>query len=231
MLILSMLMKITNFTQAQFASYIGVTRATVNYWLNGNNISFASKQLIAKKFGFPISYFDVSLEENIETYKIIYATLYDNYNKTNGNQDKIQEILNEIEFDDKTVNQRELTENDIINGLLNGFDPFTGELFDKNHILNNIAVKSALLRLTKNKKSYENLTKEEQEKYKKLESWRNNKYEMLNLKNASMVINNKDLLNIVTEKINTKKDLLKIKGFGIKKYNLYSDELMELLRG
>ena len=76
MLILSMLMKITNFTQAQFASYIGVTRATVNYWLNGNNISFASKQLIAKKFGFPISYFDVSLEENIETYKIIYAILF-----------------------------------------------------------------------------------------------------------------------------------------------------------
>lgn len=231
MLILSMLIKITGFTQAEFANYIGVTRATVNYWLKGENISRSSKRLIAEKFNFPMSYFDVDLNENIETYKIIYATLYKNFKQQGGEVSKIDEILNKLEFDDKTVNERDITENDIIKGLIEGYDPFTGELFEKDHILNNITVKNILIRLANNKKNYESLTKEEKEKYNKLDEWRNSKCELLNIKCPTGVLTNQDLLNISTSNIKNKKDLLKLKGFGVKKYNLYSDELMEILRG
>ena len=43
MLILEMILKITGWTQDQLANYLGISRVTINYWLNGNSISLNSK--------------------------------------------------------------------------------------------------------------------------------------------------------------------------------------------
>ena len=59
MLILQMIIKITNWTQEKLASFLGVSRVTINYWLNGNDISTQSKKLISDKFNFPISYLSI----------------------------------------------------------------------------------------------------------------------------------------------------------------------------
>lgn len=80
-----------------FIYSLGISRVTINHWLNGNSISLNSKKIISDKFNFPIGYFDISLDSNIESYKIMYESINElklNENKTD--KDKILDILNKM---------------------------------------------------------------------------------------------------------------------------------------
>jgi len=237
MLIIKMIMRITNFTQQQLADFLNVSRVTVNYWLKGENISLESKKTICEKFNIPLSYFDISLEENIEIYKIIYATINNNWHTLNIKEiDKIDEILNEVESDSKT-NIIKVSENDIINGLVYGYNPFTGEMFEENHILNNQEVKKLLTEI-KNKYykfeqkniEKEDLNKEQKELFNKFKKWRKEKMEEEGFFSAYMIFNNQELINIIYNEIYKKKDLLGIKGIGLKKYEKYGDDIFDILK-
>lgn len=237
MLIIQMLIKITGFTQNEFANYINVSRATVNYWLKGEPISSASKRLICEKFDFPITYFDISLDENIEVYRIIYATLYKSWEKLNQNEEenRIEKILNQIEIDDKTVNSRGIEEIDIIDGLCNGYNPFTGELYEENHILNNPEVKNTLVKI-RNKYfkvstdiEYSDLSNKQKQLYDALKEWRMEKTQEEGFFSAYMVFTNSELINIICANIVNKEDLLSVKGIGNIKYSKYADEIFEII--
>ena len=88
MIIIEMILKITGWSQEDLAKVLGVSRVSINCWLHGNDISLTSKKLISEKFQFPISFFDISLNENIEYYKVVYSVLYKNlkqYINSNSN--------------------------------------------------------------------------------------------------------------------------------------------------
>lgn len=241
MLILEMILKITGWTQDQLANYLGISRVTINYWLNGNSISLNSKKIISDKFNFPISYFDVSLDSNIESYKIMYATLYKSINELNvketkTDKDKILDILNKIESNEKTIYNKNITELDIIDGLINGYNPFTGEIFSDDHILNNKKVKEIINKLKiKYYKygvmhiEYTDLSPKQKSLFDKLKEWRINKSREEGYMGAYMVFSDDTLLNLVSGNVHKKEDLLKIKGIGNKKYNKYGDEVYNLL--
>lgn len=243
MLILEMIIKITGWTQEDLANYLGVSRVTINYWLNGSDISATSKRLISEKFGIPINYFDTSLDENIEVYKIIYSTLYEKINSIikkdeDDDKSKILDILNRIDIDDATIYNRDLDEDDIIDALSKGYNPFTGEVFDENHILNNPLVKKTINKI-KDKYykfastivEYDDLSSDEKNLYNKLKKWRMNKTQEEGYYSAYIIFSNKELINIVCANVKEKEDLLKIKGIGKIKYEKYGDELFELLKG
>lgn len=242
MLILEMIIKITGWTQEKLANYLGVSRVTINYWLNGNDISLASKKLICEKFRIPIHYFDVSLDENIEVYKIIHSTLYENIhnllkqNEQKDDKSKILDILNKIDYDDATIYNRDINEDDIIDALSNGYNPFTGEVFDNNHILNNSEVKSVISKMKNkyykygiNNIEYDDLSEKQKKIYDRLKKWRMNKTLVEGLYSAYMIFSNRELINIVCAEINHKDDLLNVKGIGKIKYEKYGDELFEIL--
>lgn len=230
-------MRITSFTQQQLADFLNVSRVTVNYWLKGENISLESKKIICEKFNIPISYFDISLEENIEIYKIIYATINNNWNTLNIKDiDRIDEILNETESNTKT-NKIKVSENDIINGLVYGCNPFTVEIFEENHILNNQEVKKLLTEI-KNKHykfeqkniEFKDLNEQQKELFTKFKEWRKAKMEDEGFFNAYMIFNNQELINIICGDIDKKEDLLGIKGIGLKKYEKYGDDIFDILK-
>ena len=74
MLILSMLLRITGYTQEKLANFIGVSRASINTWLIDNNsMSNNSKQTIANIFQFPVSYFEIDLNEKFKLKRVDYV--------------------------------------------------------------------------------------------------------------------------------------------------------------
>lgn len=241
MLILEMIIKITGWTQEKLANYLGVSRVTINYWLNGEDISISSKKLISNKFNFPINFFDVSLEENIELYKIIYSTLYKNYTEniqtpTNTDKEKILNILNRIEAEDKSIyNNPNITENDIIEGLARGYNPFTGEIFTNDHILNIPEVKKVINKIANKYYKFgmenmelEELNYEQRRMFERLKDWRLETAIDEELP-AYMIFNNKELINIVCANVSKKEDLLRIKGIGTTKYAKYGDDIFAIL--
>ena len=152
-------------------------------------------------------------------------------------KDKIADILNRIEFDDKTVYNKEIEEDDILEGLANGYNPFTGEIFDENHILNNELVKKTIKKI-KNKYhkfgvdniEIEDLSNQQKEMFDKLKKWRINTTVKEGFYGAYMVFTDKELMNIVCATINEKEDLLSIKGIGEIKYEKYGDALFKILK-
>lgn len=244
MLILEMIIKITGWTQETLANFLGVSRVTINYWLNGSDISITSKRLICEKFRIPINYFDVSLDDNIEVYKIIYSTLYDNINtliikkEEKNDREKILDILNRIDCDDATIYKRDINEDDIVDAIASGYNPFTGEIYDENHILNNPKVKAVINKMkTKYYKygitnmEYEDLSINQRILYDKLKKWRSKKTIEEGFYSAYMIFTNKELINIVCANVNKKEDLLNIKGIGGIKYEKYGDSLFKILKG
>ena len=240
MIILNILLRITGFTQEELANYVDISRASINGWLNDDsNMSISSKSKIANKFGFPISYFDYDLEQNIEIYKIIYSTIYNFWkiNKPNNLEiktKKIDEILNSIEAE--FITKTNYTDSEIIDGLLNGYNPFTGEVFEENHILHDYRVIKTLEKLRRNNKfevlniTKEDLNIEERKLFEKLRNWRMQKTYDEGFYSAYMVFSDKDLINIIKADIKTEKDLLNIKGIGVKKYEKYASELLEIIK-
>lgn len=245
MLILRMLLRITNFTQSELASFLGISRASLNFWLsNDSTMSNTSKINIANRFQFPVSYFDVDLDQDITLYRVIFSSLCNSWNRikyyaeSNGRDDKIDTILNELEstiFDDSVKNVF-LTEEEIIAGLADGYNPYTGECFEENHILQMEDVKRILLKV---KNSYgelkriitkEDLNKEQLDLFEKLRMWRREKALEEEHDKPYLVFSDKDLLNIVSARLNKKTDLLKVKGIGQRKYEKYSKELWDIIK-
>ena len=69
-----MILRITGWSQGKLADELGVSRASVNMWLkNSDSMLMSSKQAIADKFGFPVSFFDYDLEQDINLYKVIFS--------------------------------------------------------------------------------------------------------------------------------------------------------------
>ena len=142
MLILSMLLRITEWTQEELANYIGISRASINMWLKDDSgMSNKSKETIANLFQFPVSYFSIDLEQDLSLYKIVFSTLYESWKRIKKNNikdedkntNKINQILNDIEADYIKENDYELTEIEMLESLALGCNPYTGELFDNNH--------------------------------------------------------------------------------------------------
>ncbi len=244
MIIIEMILKITGWSQEDLAKVLGVSRVSINCWLHGNDISLTSKKLISEKFQFPINFFDISLNENIEYYKVVYSVLYKNlkqYINSNSNsisdKDKILDILNRIEIDDKSIYEKDITDDDILDGLMNGYNPFTGELFDENHILNNPRVKE-IIRMVKlkNKVSYEAMTyddlnSEQQRLFDELRQWRLDMMYKEGYSGAYLILSDKSLINLVCSKIEKKQDLLRIKGIGASKYQKYGEDIYNIVKG
>ena len=244
MLILNMILRITKFTQEGLANYIGVSRASINSWLtNDQSMSESSKRLICQKFQIPYNYFQIDLNQNIEYYKLVYSTIYENWSRINANRDKddsvsskIDEILNKIDSDLTPTLYEEIGDMEILEGLANGYNPFTGEILDKNDILNNPNVKETLQKLLK---CYVNgsfgLTKEDLNDdqlklFEELRSWRMNKTIDEGYYHAYMVFNDSELINIITADIEKKEDLLNVKGIGTIKYNKYGNDVYNILK-
>lgn len=244
MLILNMILRITGFTQEQLANYIGVSRASINSWLiDDKSMGVNSKKRICEKFQIPLNYFQIDLEQNLDYYKLIYSTINENWKRINVDNytnktvtDKINNILNQIESDVTPILYEKLTENEILRGLSNGYNPFTGEVFENNHILNNQCVKEILQKLYKNytngsfSLTIEDLSEEQSKLFEELKKWRKDKYISEGYFNAYLVFNNNELINIITADIKVKEDLLKVKGIGTKKYKKYAEDLFNIIK-
>ena len=245
MIILEMILRITGWTQEELANELNVSRATVNAWLNGTSLSNSSKRLISDRFNFPIHFFETDLDQRIEYYKLIYSVLvrnlteYKNKNKTSySDKDKVLDILNRIESDDSTLSKNEdISDTDIIDGLINGYDPFTGEVFNDDHILRNKRVNELICNMkTYNKFAadnieYEDLTSDQKRIFDDLREWRRLKMLDENLAGAYLIFNDRTLLNISCYKFKDKKDLLEIKGVGPDKYRKYGEEIYRIIKG
>ena len=244
MIIIEMILKITGWSQEDLAKVLGVSRVSINCWLHGNDISLTSKKLISEKFQFPISFFDISLNENIEYYKVVYSVLYKNLkqyidtkSESISDKDKILDIINRIEIDDKSIYEKDITDDDIVDGLINGYNPFTGEVLNKNHILNNPRVKEIISRIKLNNKvssesmTYDDLNSKQQRLFDELREWRLKIMHKEGYSGAYLIFSDKTLINIVCSKIEKKQDLLHIKGIGTNKYQKYGEDIYNIVRG
>ena len=132
---------------------------------------------------------------------------------------------------------RIVTNKEIIDALCDGYDPFTGEVFDENHILNNTKIKSFLMEVRQKYTKYgvsSNITKHDLNKYQLglfeiLREWRAQRYVDEGFFSAYMVFNDNELINIVVAPVNQMEDLLNVSGIGKRKYELYGEDLFKII--
>lgn len=244
-MIIEIILRATRMSQGELAEYIGVSRASINAWVQNSNVmTFNSRELVAKKFNFPISCFNYNLKNNREKIIEVYNLIKENWNKKNHKYSEI-DFLNQVidELEEKIIEpeelniNREITEEEILDGLSNGYDPFTGEVLSDKHLLNNPKVKELFKTLNKlylNKSkmisSKEDLNKEEKELFEELRKWRWEKTKEKKYYNAYIVFTNKELINIILANIQRKEDLKLVSGIGPKKYAEYGDEIFEIIK-
>lgn len=244
-MIIEIILRATRMSQGELAEYIGVSRASINAWVQNSNVmTFNSRELVAKKFNFPISYFNYNLKNNREKIIEVYNLIKENWNKKNHTYSEI-DFLNQVidELEEKIIEpeelniNREITEEEILDGLSNGYDPFNGEVLSDKHLLNNPKVKELFKTLNKlylNKSkmisSKEDLNKEEKELFEELRKWRWEKTKEKKYYNAYIVFTNKELINIILANIQRKEDLKLVSGIGPKKYAEYGDEIFEIIK-
>ena len=244
-MIIEIILRATRMSQGELAEYIGVSRASINAWVQDSNVmTFNSRELVAKKFNFPISCFNYNLKNNREKIIEVYNLIKENWNKKNHKYSEI-DFLNQVidELEEKIIEpeelniNREITEEEILDGLSNGYDPFTGEVLSDKHLLNNPKVKELFKTLNKlylNKSkmisSKEDLNKEEKELFEELRKWRWEKTKEKKYYNAYIVFTNKELINIILANIQRKEDLKLVSGIGPKKYAEYGDEIFEIIK-
>lgn len=244
-MIIEIILRATRMSQGELAEYIGVSRASVNAWVQDSSImTYNSQKLVAEKFNFPISYFNYNLKNNKEKITEIYTLIKENWNKKNhpfSDNDFLNQVIDELEEEiiepEILNNNRDISDEEILDGLCNGYDPFTGEVLSDKHLLNNLKVKSLFKKLNKlyfNRAkmitSKEDLNKEEQELYEELRKWRWEKTKEKKYYNAYIVFTNKELINIILANIKRKEDLRYVSGIGPKKYSEYSDEIYEIIK-
>ena len=244
-MIIEIILRATRMSQGELAEYIGVSRASINAWVqDSSTMTYNSRKLVAEKFNFPISYFNYNLKNNREKIIEVYNLIKENWNKKNHTYSEI-DFLNQVidELEEKIIEpeelniNREITEEEILDGLSNGYDPFTGEVLSDKHLLNNPKVKELFKTLNKlylNKSkmisSKEDLNKEEKELFEELRKWRWEKTKEKKYYNAYIVFTNKELINIILANIQRKEDLKLVSGIGPKKYAEYGDEIFEIIK-
>ena len=242
-MIIEIILRATRMSQGELAEYIGVSRASINAWVQNSNVmTFNSRELVAKKFNFPISYFNYNLKNNREKIIEVYNLIKENWNKKNHTYSEI-DFLNQVidELEEKIIEpeelniNREITEEEILDGLSNGYDPFTGEVLSDKHLLNNPkelfkTLNKLYLNKSKMISSKEDLNKEEKELFEELRKWRWEKTKEKKYYNAYIVFTNKELINIILANIQRKEDLKLVSGIGPKKYAEYGDEIFEIIK-
>ena len=150
--------------------------------------------------------------------------------------DTEDDLLNAIEFQ---INKTEETvsEYEIIEGLVNGYNPYTGEVFDENHILNDDNIHMFLFNIKNKYFKYGNknltiddLSNTQYKLFEELRKWRKDMTVKEGFFSAYMVFTDKELINIITSNTNKKEDLLSVKGIANKKYDKYGDDIFYILK-
>ena len=243
-MIIEIILRATRMTQGQLAEYLGVSRASVNAWVqNSNTMTNNSKDLVAEKFCFPFSFFDLNLKDNKEEIIRVYSLIKENWekeHKDNSDMDFLNRTIDELENgleEEKEIVFNDVSQEDILIGLCNAYNPFTGEVFNDTHILNNQKVKDLLKELKhlyENKSKFnlskEDLNDEDKKLFEELRKWRWDKTMENNYFNAYIVFSDRELINIILAKINKKEDLLSVYGIGKTKYKMYGEELFDIIK-
>ena len=240
MLIIKMLKRITGYNQEELANYLGVSRASINLWDNSDGkMTTYQKNIISNKLDIPIEYFDNDLVNNFDKSKELYQIIQTRWNLQNQSIKPIdteEDLLNAIEYQ---INKTEETvsEYEIIEGLVNGYNPYTGEVFDENHILNDDNIHMLLLNIKNKYFKYGNknltiddLSNTQYKLFEELRKWRKDMTVKEGFFSAYMVFTDKELINIITSNTNKKEDLLSVKGIANKKYDKYGDDIFYILK-
>ena len=215
MFVVSCILSITKMSKKELAEFVSITEDMIDEYLNGSEIPKKIRERFATIFSFPSFYFDVDTENN----KYFEHKIKEN-------------ILKEWENNKPQKYRHLITDDEIIDCLLNGYDLITHKKFDEDHILNNKQVKKFLNKVLKNYNNIENEqtpNKNNDSIYDKLVNWRKLKSKSENIK-ESMVISDKSLKSIASTTIDNKKELLKIPGIGLATYGKYGDEIYEIIK-
>ncbi|NLL46044.1 MAG: hypothetical protein GX250_04440 [Clostridiales bacterium] len=127
----------------------------------------------------------------------------------------------------------------IVQGLIQGVDITTGEIFDKKILYKNEHISQAIIKLAlstqqnllyKGKKDSVNIKNRNTKTiFRELKKWRLNKAIEINLP-AYCVFSDKELWSIAEGDAETKEDLLLIKGVNNLKYHKYGDDLFQIIK-
>lgn len=127
---------------------------------------------------------------------------------------------------------------DAINLIADGVNPFTGELFDKVALTENLELSLAITRLAIRTQPHLKIDKKlwswpasnpcAYDIFNLLKEWRLEQARIVGLP-AYMVFSDMELRNISEATIMQKEDLLLVKGIASAKYEVYGDELYELI--
>ena len=240
MLIIKMIRRITNLNQDELANMLNVSRASINTWENSNgNMTTYQKNIISEKFNIPIELIDDDINDDVEKCKKLYLFISARWNEINSQETLLSDddILNKVELEIKKDEiKNDISDNDIIDALTNGYDPYTGEVYDNTHILNDPQVKQFLINIKQ--KYYKHgstiskadLDIEQKKTFKELQKWRKDMTTKEGYFSAYMVFTDKELINIITSNTKKKEDLLTIKGIADYKYTKYGDDIFYILK-
>ncbi len=238
MLIIKMLKRITGLNQYDLAELLDVSRASINSWENSEEpMTTYQKNVISKRLNISPDLLSDDLVDNYDKCQELYLAIQSRWNLYNKNNklSKEDEILNRLEYEFNRE-QIQLSTNELLEGLTNGYDPYTGEIFEDNHILNDKNIKGLLTEIKNNyyKQGVNNITKDDlsnsqRELFEELRKWRLDMTTKEGFYSAYMVFTDKELINIITSNINKKEDLLSVKGIADKKYQKYSEDLFYIL--
>ena len=234
MYIISCILSITKMSKQELAEFVSITEDMIDEYLNGEEIPKKIKERFATIFSFPSFYFDIDTSKDEYFKRIMRET-----------------IKNEWEHNKPQKYKHNITDEEIIDCLINAHDLITHKKFDDEHILNNKDVKNFLNRLLKNGyiknnikekhedeeiiddvmdlKNNENEFDNKNDIYNKLLDWRRVRSEKENMREF-MIIGDKVLKNIINTPIKNKKDLLKVSGIGLATYGKYGDEIYEIVK-
>ena len=120
-----------------------------------------------------------------------------------------------------------------------GIDPSTGEVFDMGALDNNPEAYNSIVRLIHRCFPYKvhlpklepanSLNRPVEDIFEKLREWRLNEAAVIGLP-AYCVFTDAELNNIAMSDIMFKEELLLVKGISHKRYDLYADAIMDILR-
>ena len=237
MLIIKMLKKITGLNQEQLANRLGVSRASINLWDNSEEeMTTYQKNIISKNFQIPEDLLTDDINTDIYKCKKLYSFIESKWNELNSKKDDIDYL----DFISSEVKKDEIKESisdyEIIDCLTKGYNPYTGEVFECDHILNDDRIKQLLTNIKNKDFKYgstldkSDLDYHQKELFNQLKEWRLAKTYEDGFYSAYMVFNDKELINILTANIETKEDLLNVKGIGKIKYEKYGDDLFQILK-
>ena len=214
MFIISCILSITKMSKEELADFVSVNKNNIDSYLNGEEIPKKIRERFATIFSFPVFYFDVDVSEDEYFKKLIKATIRKEWENNKPQKYKLN-----------------ITDDIIIDSLLNAYDPVTHEKFDEDHILNNKYIKDFLNRTLKKEKNLDSeiIDDNENNLYNTLINWRKNKSEEENLSEAT-IISDKIINNILNTNIDEKKDLLKVSGIGLATYGKYGDDIYNIIK-